>query len=52
VTVSLLDRGACVLFLFVMLPGCTVLGFVASCAELWRDWNLYGKPFDCVIVGY
>ena len=42
----------CVLFLGALLPLCTLLGFASAVQDLVEDWDTYGRPFQCHLVGY
>ena len=42
-----MDVFLCLLFLFVFLPLCTVLGTVSAIQALLNDWSTSGLPFQC-----
>lgn len=50
--IPVLDRALCVLFLGLLTPFCMGVGVVAAVRALLHDWNAFGKPFSCHLVGY
>jgi len=45
-------KKACYVFLFVLLPSCTIFGLISALSSLASDWQTFGKPFECHLVGY
>jgi vesicular inhibitory amino acid transporter len=43
-----LDVVLCLVFLFIFLPLCTILGTISAVQDLLNDWSTSGLPFQCV----
>jgi hypothetical protein len=46
------DKVLCRTFLYAVFPSCMLLGVVSAATSLAEDWDTFGAPFDCVLVGY
>lgn len=46
------DLWICRLFLFVVMPALSGVGFVSAVVGLVKDWSKYGAPFECKLAGY
>jgi len=52
VTPSTFDKMTCLFFIWILAPVVTIIGTVAAVKGLIDDWNTFGPPFDCQLIGY
>jgi vesicular inhibitory amino acid transporter len=50
--VPAIERAVCYLSICVLFPSCWALNLYSAVESLLDDWSTFGRPFDCILVGF